>query len=345
MDNVIMICILLFLLFDILYGAKLVDVNDKFFDLKNSQAMRGFWCIVVVLVHVPAAYHNRIQDMISSFGYIGVTFFFLTSAFGLTLSQLKKPGNIKAFWRKRLPKLLIVTWMISIVYALVRAVVYKSDIKILSLFSISGWVRWLIACYFAFWLSCVLLKKGNAWKIATCLLIIAGSLVIYYLKHTGVITTTTWETECYGFVWGVVLALVRDSFLKFFSDNWYFKTGAFMVISAILGVLYLKFKTIPFGGDYLLKILLGLAITVFILSSNTRVSLGNKVNMFLGEISFELYLCHGKVYHLMNDICQWKYSSVFIICSLLVSVLVAYIIHLIANIIVKTVKRIPILNV
>ena len=345
MDNLIMIGVLLFLLVDILYGAKLVKVNDEFFDLKNSQAMRGFWCVIVVLVHVPAAYQNKIQDLISSFGYIGITFFFLTSAFGLTLSQIKKPESLKCFWRKRLPKLLVVTWLINLIYSFISLGYYKSDISILSIFSISGWVRWLIACYFAFWISNILFKKGNTWKIVTCLLIVAGSLVIYFLKSKGVITQTTWETECYGFIWGIILALIKDLFLKYFTDKWYGKMAVTLVISLILGALYLKFKTITFGGDYLLKILLGLAITIFILAANTRVKLGNKINLFLGEISFELYLSHGKVYHLMNDLFEWKHSAVFIVCSLIVSIVVAYIIHLIANVIVKAVKKIPVLNV
>ena len=345
MDNILMLVLLCFLIFDILYQAKLVDVNDRFFDLGNSQAMRGFWCVVVVLVHVPVAYHNKIQDLVSHFGYIGVTFFFLTSAYGLTLSQIKKPEAINAFWRKRLPKLLIVTWMINIIFSIVGVFAYKTEIKPLSLISISGWVRWLIACYFAFWISCMIFKKGNAWRVLTCLLIVAGSITVYFLKRNGIVTTTIWDTECYGFVWGIVLAVIRNDFLKYFSEKWYIKFGIGLVVSLIFGVLYLKLKTIPFAGDYLLKILLGLAITAFILIANTKIQLGNKVNMFLGEISFELYLSHGKIFHLMDHIHTWKHSSVYIICSFIVSVVVAYIIHLVANEIVKLVKRIPALNV
>lgn len=55
----------------------------SFFNLTNTTAMRGFWCIIVILVHIPAVYQNRIQDLMGSFAYIGVTFFFMTSAYGL----------------------------------------------------------------------------------------------------------------------------------------------------------------------------------------------------------------------------------------------------------------------
>lgn len=46
------------------------DTDSHFFNKENSNALRGFWCLIVVLVHVPGAYQNRIQDIIGSFAYI-----------------------------------------------------------------------------------------------------------------------------------------------------------------------------------------------------------------------------------------------------------------------------------
>ena len=80
MTNLIMVGILLCLLGLLLAGAKYSPDGAHFFDRENSGAMRGFWCLIVALVHVPAGYQNRLQDMIGSFAYVGVTFFFLTSA-------------------------------------------------------------------------------------------------------------------------------------------------------------------------------------------------------------------------------------------------------------------------
>ena len=87
--NLIMFCILIFLGLTLLMGAQISDTDGHFFNKENSNALRGFWCLIVILVHVPVAYQNRIQDMIGSFAYIGVTFFFMTSAYGLRLSIVK----------------------------------------------------------------------------------------------------------------------------------------------------------------------------------------------------------------------------------------------------------------
>ena len=83
MTNLIMAGILLVLAALLLASAEYRPDGAHFFNRENSGVMRGFWCLIVVLVHIPAAYQNRAQDMLGSFAYVGVTFFFLTSACGL----------------------------------------------------------------------------------------------------------------------------------------------------------------------------------------------------------------------------------------------------------------------
>ena len=52
-DLIIMGGILLFLLFTLVFGSKYIpEGNNSFFDQNNSKAMRGFWCLIVVLVHI-----------------------------------------------------------------------------------------------------------------------------------------------------------------------------------------------------------------------------------------------------------------------------------------------------
>ncbi|WP_170830739.1 acyltransferase family protein [Pseudobutyrivibrio sp. ACV-2] len=335
-----MILALIFLLVDILYGIKVSEVNISFFDKNNTQAMRGFWCIIVMFVHVPASYQNTIQDLIGCFGFIGVTFFFLTSAYGVTMSLDKNSNSIKNFWRKRLPKLLIVSWTIDVFFYLVRTVLYREYVNPINLIYVDDWVKWLLGCLFALWVSNKLLKKTLYWKVSTCVIVVLWSLLVYYLVKIGVFTHTAWTTECYGFVWGIILGTIRPYFLKYFSDRWSRKWIISLLVSLVLGVLYLKFKWLPFAGDYLLKILLGIAITMFVLIANTRISFGNKINMFLGEISFEIYLVHGYVFNIFEKYYEWNNSSVFIMMSIITTVMCSYIIHLIDVRLIRAATRI-----
>ena len=64
MTNLIMAGILLVLAALLLAGAEYRPDGAHFFNRENSGVMRGFWCLIVVLVHIPAAYQNRVQDML-----------------------------------------------------------------------------------------------------------------------------------------------------------------------------------------------------------------------------------------------------------------------------------------
>ena len=151
-SNTIMLGVAVFLAVVLFSGASAHDDGQHFFDASNSNALRGFWCLVVILVHIPAAHQNRIQDMIGSFAYIGVTFYFMTSAYGLKLQMRKAPSKINIFWRKRLPKLLVPCFTVNIISAFVT-IITGGEITIVDLFRINRWVMWLLVCYAFFWLS------------------------------------------------------------------------------------------------------------------------------------------------------------------------------------------------
>lgn len=161
-------------------NASYSDINSGFFDKENSMALRGFWCLVIILVHIPVAYQNTIQDMIGSFAYIGVTFFFMTSGYGLKKMFERNPKSIRLFWRKRLPKLVIPCLTVNLFSILVLPTIKKNII--LRFININGWVQWLLICYFVFWLSYRFMKEKYR-DIIICILIVLISLGIYYIKQ------------------------------------------------------------------------------------------------------------------------------------------------------------------
>ena len=336
--------VMLFLLLCILYKASLSDDQEHFFDLHNTKAMRGFWCIVIMMVHVPMAYTNKIQDVIGSFAYIGVTFFFMTSSYGLKLSIDKQPGKIKHFWRDRLPKLLIISWVVNIfvtIAFIVSGLYTLSLMTIVNILYINKWVVWLIICYFFFWITKLIMGNKNTGNFVVCGLVAVFSMTMYYLVTTGKHGTLTWHTECYGFIWGILLACVDNWFYNYHKEKWLVKLGISCVIALILGGAYLQFKHVVIAGDYILKIALGFAILLFILIANVKLSFGNSINQFIGEISFEVYLIHGQVYKLLNYGSSGELSSgVFIVISIIITLVCAYITHFIASYLIKQIYKI-----
>lgn len=307
--------------------------GEHFFDKNNSNALRGFWCLIIVLVHVPIAYSNRIQDMIGSFAYIGVTFFFMTSGYGLKLSVLKGNG-LQSFWSRRLPKLLVPALIVNIV-GIVFALYEKNTINLWhEFFRINDWVQWLLVCYCVFWIvhKFFMSRYTNA---LVCIAIIGFSILIYICVWKNVIKRTTWCPEIYGFVYGVILAQYRNEILKWMRSQWIKKCIINCLIVGIFGFIYMKFKSVLFYGDYILKIILGLVIIIFVLAINCNIKIGNRVNTFLGNISYEIYLIHGCIFELLIYIMPKISSGLFIIVSLLLTIGISAVIKSISNITVR----------
>lgn len=334
--------ILLFLAFLLLYKAEPTEDTSHFFDLSNTTTMRGFWCLIVILVHVPAAYQNRIQDMIGSFAYIGVTFFFMTSAYGLKVGAAKNPDSIKVFWRRRLPKLLIPMFFVNVV-GMIMHLIEGEKISVLDLISVNMWVVWLLACYLIYWtISRLILIGGGYRDMLVCLLIAVASAVVYSQKDK--ISLTTWCPEVFGFIWGIVLADCKERFIKVIEKKWIAWSTALCLAAGVLGVAYLKFKPVPIYGDYVLKIVLGLAITVFILAVNVKMSFGNKVSLFLGKLSYEVYLLHGAVFGLIAYLLPEINSGMFIVISIAVTVVLSWIVSVVSKPIVGRINKVLIMS-
>lgn len=101
--------------------------------------------------------------------------------------------------------------------------------------------------------------------------------------------------------------------------------------SVLIGFLYLKCKGVPFFGDYLLKILLGMALVMLMLVVDSLLSLGSRLNAILGSISYEVYLVHGTVFSLVSEIAGGLSSGPFIAFSVAGTVLVAWVLHAIGG--------------
>lgn len=334
----IMDVIVLFLICELVIGAKYQTNSAHFFDIGNTNAMRGFWCLIVILVHIPVAYQNKIQDMIGSFAYIGVTFFFMTSAYGLSLAQKKNPNSINSFWRRRLPKLLIPCLAVNVVGLLFNVIVGRS-IELSNLIRINGWVQWLLICYLIFWI-CHKFMGGGYQDILTCVLVVLFSGLVYILKARGLIENTTWCTEIFGFVWGIIFFHIKDRIIHFCRKAWAKKCIVLCLTAGVLGITYIKMKTVVFFGDYLLKIALGIAIILFILFLNTKISIGNKVSGFLGNISYEVYLLHGITFGFVVTFASSIQSGMFILVSICITVFIAWLIHIISQIMIKEIMKI-----
>lgn len=314
----------------LLYGSKGAGNQNGFMSKEYTTIVKAACCIIVRLVHIPEAYTNRLQDAMGSFAYVCVTLFFLMSAYGMSLSEERKADYMRHFWRNRLAALLIPQLLINIC-ALVLMNINNGGGG--NLLFINNYVVVLLGYCLWFWL----VRQRRRWyghRIANTLLVggvIISSLVSYFFaeKDAGF-----WCYERWGLVWGVLLYLFLPEVKKRVSSS-KSRILLFGVLSFVLGVAYLHFKTVFFWGEYLLKVVLGLTLIALLFILSSKRTLGNRVADYLGNISYEVYLSHGFVMGVIGRLYPRLPSGVFILSTVIVTICFSAAVHAVGKPLVR----------
>ena len=312
------------------------DMSQPVLGKELTHVLKGLCSIVVILVHIPRQAQNPLQDAIGSFAYVAVTFFFLFSAYGMSLSVRKSPNYLRHFWRGRLAALLIPCLVIN-VFGSMWMFATKGTVTMYSLLGINHYVVILLEYCLAFY---VVERFRMRWPIindaaATSILILlvtVSSLYTYSMfGEADNSAQVGWPFERMGLVWGLLLYMFASGISLWMRTRHLRKIVLLAVVCLILGVAYLKFKHIEFMGEYLLKILLGLSIVTFVLTACQMRRFGNRVTNFLGNISFEIYLSHSLVTNILITRYPELKSGIFIILTLIGTVAVSWVAHMLSK--------------
>ena len=157
--------------------------------------------------------------------------------------------------------------------------------------------------------------------------LILGYSALYRMKEFSLLPGA-WPTEILGFAYGILAASHTELIKRWIGGRWLRNTLLWLSLSLILGVSYLKYKPVEFFGDYCLKILLGMAILSFMFRFLFRFRLGNKINAFLSNISYEVYILHRSVFSLLTWLGGPDFNSgAFVVASIALTIALAYLLH------------------
>lgn len=150
-----------------------------------------------------------------------------------------------------------------------------------------------------------------------------------------------WNVEALGFAYGFLLGdeKCKKRIYEVLNKRYISTLLLTFVLSGILGVLYLKHKTVFFWGEYLIRAVLGIALIALVFTVLYRIRLENKVNVLLGNISYEIYLLHGFVICVLSLIEKQLDSGIFIILVVAMSILISIPLHRINQCIVGKIKK------
>jgi peptidoglycan/LPS O-acetylase OafA/YrhL len=319
--------------------------DDKWFMSKDfTQSMKAIMCIIVVMVHFPQVYQNKVQDMIGSFGYICVTLFFLFSAYGLMYGLHNKNDYLKTFIRNRFASLLIPYLIVNIISTIINQE-WNNGIK-QTMFSLLGlninFVTLILFFYLVFYGICKIIKDNRVRYYILTICPLAYSLIAYLLTGSAGVEGI-WSVEAIGFCLGILLFIHLEFIKKLITNKRVITIIISGILSTILGIVYLKYKTVFFIGGYLLKILLGVAIITFTFSVLNKLKIKNKALDYLGKISYEIFLTHGIVMTaismIMTKINIEVTSWVYIWLTYIITIGLSAVINLLDQKIIKRIRK------
>ena len=320
-----------------LWGVRKEEGPAGFFSKDYTTFLKGVAAIIVVFVHFPPEYSTPVQDLAGSFAYVGVTVFFMVSAYGMCHGVYAKRGYMASFWRNRLVSLLIPNIVVNIVFYCAESFAGMGPLPKL-LYDVNYYVVILLEFCLVFYLVMLFKDKVRNQKVLDWVLIGIVTASAVYRYFTDHVIPQGWCYERMGLVWGILLYRYRGTLLAWTRGHTLWKILAFAVLSGLLGVLYLKYKLVWFWGAFLLKIVLAVALIVLVtlLTYDRRF---NRAILSLGRNSYEIYLSHGFVMGMLACLVPVLPGGAFIAATFACTLAVSYAAHALAKPLVGALRK------
>lgn len=309
-----------------------------------SNFLKGVCCLVVIMVHIPSSYQNTIQDLIGSFAYVCVTIFFMISAYGMLYCSRQKDGNyLLPFWQNRLASLLVPCIGVNL-FIFVISSILTHPASVYSIIKINGYIvallQWCLIFYIVEYARVYFGVSNRIADITLSTSVVAMSLC-FYVVESKIGNMTTWPYERMGLLWGLLLYRYQKKISGFIHKKLKLKIIIQFFVSVLLGLIYIRYKYIFFWGEFLLKIILGLALISVIISFGKFVKINYNLGVvkWLGAISFVVYLSHYDIMCIIDDCSTNLTSWEFIILTYVSTIFVASILTPLFKKIVKSLRK------
>ncbi len=308
------------------------ETNEKVGILDKEQGMiiKAICCIIVILVHIPKQHGNALQDAISSFGYVAVSIFFMLSAYGLRYSVENKPDYIKHFWRNRILVLLIPFWLTRTISAFLQPqeTILETILTIIGVQNII-FITILLCYYIIFWCVYKFIKNSKIRDYLLC-----GIVLLYSFMGKACQWPTGWLVESMGLFYGILMYHLETKIKNLKT----LKQGIFFgIISAIIGLLYLKYKEVYLLGTWGLKTILSISLILLLTTILNQIHIESTCLSYLGSITYEIYLMHAIVIHVLRPL--EIPSTLWILLVIFICILLGMGIHYIDKKIIKRIKK------
>ncbi|MBE6992940.1 MAG: acyltransferase [Ruminococcaceae bacterium] len=300
----------------------------------STVSMRGLFALTVVLHHLSAyAYSGLTFPIFSYVGFISVSVFFFLSGYGLmTRYGQQGRGYLKSVLTNRIPRLVAIYLITTVVYALVFMVMgYKVTLRYVLWSFVSGsplalnswYILALLLLYLMFCAVFALFGKRKGLSLT----MMATMTLCYILVLHKLGYDYHWYMSVPGFAVGIIWAASRESIHAMAEKKWWLWTIAaavvFWLVYRLSGLTMIW--SIP-GLNLGSRLAAAATFPVLVVLLSMKLKLGGKLLNFMGGISLELYLFHGLVYaFLRSSVVYISNDALWVWLSVVLSVAVAFI--------------------
>jgi len=301
-------------------------------DIKSTTIFKGGLSILIVLHHLQYEVSIPYFNVFKHFGAPAVSIFFFLSGYGLMSSYIKKGNSyLDNFWGKRFGKILLPFVITTLLYLsldyfdkgvcnvnLWNDLIYKGYTPLPYSWFVFTILLFYIGFYFVFILKNITTRGKLIFLFClTFLYILVVKEILEYDR--------AWWVSVLAFPVGLLYKF-RESTINILRNTLFRRFLGIVVVSVVCAVfILLKIELL-----YALVYMLIPVIVVLLMQLGTIPK--SKFLMYLGNISYEIYLLHGIwIYLLRGKNIYIASDYIYVVLVLVVTIVSGSILHLILN--------------
>lgn len=271
--------------------------TGSFFNINIGKQTKGIAAILIILGHTINGYGLKEFSWLNV-GWLCVAIFFFWSGYGVMYSYVVKKEYLHYFWRDRVIKLFVPFLGIHIVYIVFKCLMGERYTFIDIILSVLGqctivdnaWYPVAVLIFYILFYYIFKRKISLKKKILKTTVGVTGITIIErFLMGTN---NDWWLISNLAFLVGIGAYIYKEKIEK----NWKRSMILCMFVMCIGGALLPVWSRIVGYSFWIYLVqcnIISASIALFIVVGVSALNRKNLFSMYLGEISYELYLIHG----------------------------------------------------
>ena len=281
---------------------------------KDSVMIKGLAIMAVITSHMSyiANIPTQIEKVLHPMGYLGVSLFLAVSGYGCAASMMKKSEKWQTFFVKRCLKIIPLLALVTIVSVALEFFLYGNRYNVIEVLlnaigvsSSIGKFTWYICCQFFWYIVFSFSIRCENKKI----IYLVGVGVVYVLSSFSVgndiVHLDMWGLNCLSFPIGVWFAMNENNISERIRKNntkesFQWQILLFVIFMSLFALCYIVFNNPSnLWVQNLLKSLISASFVIAIIfgfivyGEKIETKMCGGVLLYIGGISYELYLIHG----------------------------------------------------